>query len=521
MFEFVRQFLAGLVLAWDRLSASARVTVAVAFIFTVAIIAGIVTLGSRPQYVELFSGLSSQDMVAVQGRLDQEGVPWKIDSTGKVISVPLQNRSDMLVKINGAGLVTSQGGIPGFEIFDSANLMQTQFTQDVNLLRAKTGELQQLLGRFSFIRGSYVSIGEAKDELFTQDEKPTEATVTLDVIGSLNEEQVKAVLNTVSSAIAGLSREHINLATTDGKILHAPAESGFDSIATSKFDLARTYRNELKREAERSLASLGVRSVVTLSLDVDHSTRKETTESVKEGVPLSTYLTENSTKNIDVAPQGPAGARANLPEDAQSGGSQGIEQTQTMEIQNMEPSRTTTETVTTPGTVKVLGATAIVEGKYEDELDEQGAPTGKKNYVERTKEELEKYKDLVAMAVGVSNENITISDHPFELAQLATAMPSTGEVAAPASGLPFGTAQLDGIIKAVAIILLFFVVRFLALRATVRKERMDDDVAIDLPTASPEEMRKREMATEVERVSQEQPETVASLLRTWLNEPEE
>lgn len=518
--DFSRQFLAGLLLAWERLSASARVTVAVAFLFTAAIIAAMVTIGSRPQYVELFSGLSSQDMLAVQGRLDTEGVPWKQDSTGQVVSVPLQYRSDMLVKINGAGLVTSQGATPGFEIFDSANLMQTQFTQDVNLLRAKTGELQQLLGRFDFIRNSYVSIGEAKEELFAQNEKPTEATVTLDVTGRLSEEQVKAVLNTVSSSIAGLSRDHINLATTGGEILHAPAENDFDSIATSKFDLARSYRTELKRDAEASLARLGVRSVVTLSLDVDHSMRTEKTEEVRKGTEVSRYTTENSTENINTAPQGPAGARANLPEDAQSGDQQGMRQTQEMSIENIEPSRTTTETVTSPGTVKVLGATAIVEGKYEDELDAQGEPTGKKNYVERGKEELQKYKDLVAMAVGVTEDKIKISDHPFELEQLAAALPA-GATAAAANGLTSGMMDVDGILKAVAVVLLFFVVRFLALRATVRKDRMDDDIAIDLPKASPEELRKREIASEVERVSNEQPETVASLLRTWLSETEE
>lgn len=520
MLQFLRQFLAGLVLAWERLSASARVTVAVAFIFTVAIIAAMVTLGSRPQYVELYRNLSPQDMLAVQSRLDQEGVPWQLDAAGSTIKIPLQHRSDMMVKIGGAGLVKSQGSSPGFEIFDSANLMSTEFTNKINLIRAKSGELQQLLGRFDFVRNAYVSIAESEEKLFEKSQLPVEANVTLEVAQPLNEGQVKAVLNTVSASIAGLSKDHINLATTDGKVLHAPADSDFDSIASSKLDLARAYRNERKREAEDALKALGIRSVITVMLDVDHTTKRETKERYEKGVAVSTYKITNQTDSTESAPQGPAGARANLPGDAQSAGGQQNKQKETQQLTNTEPSVTRTTTESGPGDVTVTGATAIVEGKYEDELDAQGATTGKKVYKARDKKELETYQNLVASAVGIADiSKVKISDHPFELQQLAAATP--GVAAETATAFSFGALQLDGILKIVAVALLFFVVRFLALRATVRRERAEESVEIELPKASPDELRKREIATEVERVSQEQPEAVASLLRTWLSETEE
>lgn len=522
MLEFLRQFAAGLLSAWERLSTSARATVAVAFLFTAAAIALAVYVGSRPQYVELFSNVSPQDMLAVQGRLEQASVPYRIDSTGTTISVPIQHRSNMRVEILGAGLVKSQGTLPGYELFDTANLMQTQFTQDINYQRALAGELQRLLNEFAFVRNSYVSIREARDELFTSEQKHSEANVTLDVAAPLTEEQVKAVLNTVATfGGAKLSRDHINLVTVDGRILHAPTETDFDSVATSKLELARAYRNDLKREAESALARFGVRSVVTVALDIDHSSRKETKEQVSKGTEISRYTTKNSTISSESAPTGPAGARANLPADAQEAGGQQTNQTETMSIENMEPSRTTTETITTPGEVEVIGATVIVESKYEDEVDEQGNPTGRRQPTERTREELAQYQDLVATAVGVSSDKIKVSDHPFELQDLAVPAGTPAAAAVPASRFSIGMVQLNDVLKIVAVIVLFFIVRFLALRATVRREQAEEEISIDLPKASPEELRKREIATEVERVSQEQPEAVASLLRTWLNEPEE
>jgi flagellar biosynthesis/type III secretory pathway M-ring protein FliF/YscJ len=44
---------------------------------------------------------------------------------------------------------------------------------------------------------------------------------------------------------------------------------------------------------------------------------------------------------------------------------------------------------------------------------------------------------------------------------------------------------------------------------------------MEMPALSPDEQVRREVAAQVEQAAQEQPETVAALLRAWMSETEE
>jgi flagellar M-ring protein FliF len=518
--EFLRNLWEGLVSAWQRLSTSARVNMVVAALFTVAVIGVLVYFTSKPQYVELFTKLSPEDMISVQGSLEDAGVPFQTDSSGQNVLVPAQYRSDMRVRINAAGLVRSQGSLSGFELFNSANLMQNKFTQDVNYQRALMGELQRQLNEYAFVNKSYVMIREAKDELFASEQRPTEATVTLDVKQPLTEEQVKAVLGTITTfGGANLTRDHVNLVTLEGKVLNAPTEDDFDSVANSKLEYARKYRKDLEKSAEEALRDIGVQSVVRVALNIDHSRTTERSEEVKAGTPVSSLSSSSTTTSTQGAPEGPAGASANLPDDAPA---PGIEQTSTSEEQtldNFQPSRKTVEKVITPGTATATQVTAIVEGRYNNEVGPDGKETGKKVYEERTKKELDTYKRLVASAVGIEDTLVEVRDHPFDVERLAAAT-TAFEAVQTASFLANWQDTLSWILKLGAVAVAFLLVRRFLSRASIPMESEEGEVRFEMPTAGPEEMRKREIAGEVQRVSQEQPEAVAALLRTWLSERE-
>jgi len=518
--EFLRNLWDGLGNAWQRLSTSARVNMIIAALFTITTIGVLVYYTSRPQYVELFTNLSPEDMVTVQGTLEKAGVPYQTDSTGRVVMVPSQYRSDMRVKINAAGLVKSQGSLTGFELFNSANLMQNKFTQDVNYQRALMGELQKQLNMYSFVNHSYVMIREAKDELFASEQKPTEATVTLDISQPLTEEQVKAVLGTITTfGGANLTRDHVNLVTVDGKSLNAPSEDDFDSVANSQFEFARKYRKELEKSAEDALRDIGVQSVVRVALDVDHSRTTERSKVVKSGTPISTLTSSNTTTSTQGAPEGPSGARANLPSDAPVPGKEQSTTSEEQTLSNFQPSETTIEKFSAPGTAKATQVTAIVEGRYNDEVGADGKTTGNKVYAERTKKELDTYKRLVASACGIEETKVEVRDHPFEVAKLAAAT-SAFEAVQTASFLSNWQDSISLILKIGAVLVAFLIVRRLLLRASIPVEPEEETVRFEMPTAGPEEVRKREIAGEVQRVSQEQPEAVAALLRTWLSERE-
>ena len=82
-------------------------------------------------------------------------------------------------------------------------------------------------------------------------------------------------------------------------------------------------------------------------------------------------------------------------------------------------------------------------------------------------------------------------------------------------------AGLLGTLGKIALVIVgLILIRSLLLRG-IAAMNQEEEVVLDIPTASPEEIRRHEIATEVERVAKDQPDQVASLLRTWMSESED
>ena len=73
------------------------------------------------------------------------------------------------------------------------------------------------------------------------------------------------------------------------------------------------------------------------------------------------------------------------------------------------------------------------------------------------------------------------------------------------------------VFKAVLIIGGFILVRHFLRRAMVLPPEEEEEI-IEIPEATMEDLRRQEVAAEVERMSQESPDVVAALLRSWLTE---
>lgn len=519
--EFLRQLFVGIAQIWQRLSASARVNMVIASLATVAVVAVLVVMGGRPHFVRLYSGLSPDDAAAIQAYLEERDVPYQLTDGGQTVLVPVQDRSRLRVALVEQRLPKTQGWAPGFEIFDRQDFMASRFLQDVNYLRAVQGELQRQLNEFDFVNKSFVFVREGEQELFVEQQQPSEAAVTLDVTRALTPREVKAVLGIVSSfGGANLRPENITLATTDGTLLHAPTDEEFASLAGSRFEVIRELESQREERARRALGDVGVRATVRVSAEVDFRSVKETLSETTKGAVISSAITSSTTSSRESLPEGPPGAMAQLPEGfVLPGGTTTDEETEET-IENYEPSRRTTETVTHPGQVTGYRVSAIVDSAYEPALDENGNDTGRKEYVPRTDEEKEMFKSIIAAAVGVdvASDDVTVYDHPFELEQLEVAQVVFEELEAARTremlveyGMNVG--------KILLIVLGFLLVRRLLRRAVVAPLRAEE--RIEGPPLSPEEMRRRQMTSDIEQTSEREPEAVAALLRGWMTERED
>jgi len=387
-------------------------------------------------------------------------------------------------------------------------------------MRAVQGELQRQLNEFDFVAKSFVFIREADEELFTAQQKPSEAAVTLDVRRPLNKPEIQAVLHTISSfGGANLSDDNITLVTTDGTPLHLPPSNEFASIANSNLDYVSELERSREERAVRDLEQLGVRAVVKVSAICDFDQRTETTSKSEEGAILSSYTTTTKTTSKDALPEGAPGATANMPEGtAASAASQTNDETDET-IENFQPSTTETKLVRNPGAVKKYIVSAIIEGETRKSTDAAGNETTE--YVGLTPEKKDMYEKYLLAAVGSGEEEteITINDQAFTITNLGEARVAFQEI----ERVKLLETLMNYAVNAakIAMILLAFILarRFLR-RAVVVPVGEEEGRSYERAQATPEDVRREQINEEVARMSQENPDAVAALLRTWLAEEE-
>jgi flagellar M-ring protein FliF len=513
VFEFLRQLGLGVRDAWSRLSLNARVQIGLAGFLTLLILGGSVYFGAQPQYALLYNRLDPAESGLIQTWLQEQGIPYQSHNGGGTINVPAKDISRAKVQLANINLPTSHGVAPGFEMFDNPQLMTNQYLQDVDYMRAVNGELQRMLNDFTFVKSSKVFINKSAPQLFSSVKEPSEATVILDVKEwPLSNMQKKAVLNTVSHfGGARLSRNNIVITTTDGDKIHSPSSDEFASMASDKFEHQVMLETQRELKIDNYFLQLNKRAIVSVSAVMDWTTtsRKETT--FGDGVVTSEELNETTSTTTNGLPEGAPGASANIPGDlaVESVTTVNLEDSST--ISNLEIPKSETLTGDEGGKVSKFVVSVVIEGNY---VPLEGGADGETEYVALTDEEILDYETFIRDAVGegVTETTVTIFDQefgkPLDVMPVSAGLPGGGLVQNP---------FVRFAVQILLIILGFFAVRTLMGRAMVLPTTETEET-IELPEASADEKRQQEVMAEVERLTAERPETVASLLRSWMNE---
>ena len=193
--------------------------------------------------------------------------------------------------------------------------------QDINYLRAVQGELQRQLNAFDFVDYSLVLIREARDELFRDEERPSEATVTLATNRPLSSRETKGLVSMIARAGgANLQPSNITVSTTSGDFLHLPSQTPFAAAANDWLEYQTAIERQREQKVLSVLADMGRRGTVTVSARLDSDLTTTTTEELGEAVESATYTQDTTITDRQNLPQGAPGAFARSP----SGGSLGI-----------------------------------------------------------------------------------------------------------------------------------------------------------------------------------------------------
>ncbi len=390
---------------------------AVVAVLMLGLFAFLILRASTPQMAPLYTGLSFEDSAAIVEELQKQNVSNEIRGDGDTILVPRDQITTIRMALAQNGLPTR--GQVGYEIFDQQNTLgATSFVQNINNVRALEGELARTITSLARIKSTRVHLVLPERALFSRDKKDPTASIVLSVRGELSAGEVRAIQHLVSSAVEGLTPNHVSIVDDKGSLLAAGA--GADDATTLLANEAEERRvgveNRLKQRIEDLLANIvgdgRARVQVSAELDLTRVTRTSRTFDPESQVVRSAQVKE--TENATNAPgaDGQVSASTQLPGATASGTSAAQTElgTTTEEVTNYEISETSSTEMTDPGSIKRLSVAVVVDGTYTADA------SGSSVYAPRDQATLDQIQSLVRSAIGYDEargDQLTVANLQF------------------------------------------------------------------------------------------------------------
>lgn len=549
-------------LSWSQLA-----SLVAAFVAVVAIVATSAWWVKTPTYALLFSDMDNDTAGQIISKLKTMKVSYELDEGGRGIRVPSDRVDELRIQLTSDGL--PQSGRIGFEIFDKTQFGATEFLEQVNYRRALEGEIARTISTMSDVASARVHIAMGKDSLFGE-ARPAKASVVLKLRGHrpLAEPTVNGISNLVAASVEGLRPEAVVILDSFGRPLARPQEDSNDPLGAAASERQQRLEQAMSQRVVALLEPVvGADHVrVNVSMKLNPATREETEERWDPNAVVRSKQSSADQATSPTAAGMVAGARGNMPPEpkpqqppapnaAKGNPAPGAApppaapqaasvagSSRSSETTNYEISRTTRHVIEPPGEVAKLSVAVIIDDDQVVKTNAQGEKAVSRK--PRTREELQKMQGLVAAAVGLEPdrgdqltvENIAFDEQPVEAAPPVTVLQRyTPEIKE-------GSRVL--VILAIAIVALLFVVRPLMagvagraggsggvapalVRAADGKPvktvaDLESEIERQLDAAAIEGTdRKLPVLTKrVTSMSMNEPENIARLLRTWMNEQE-
>jgi flagellar M-ring protein FliF len=517
------------------------------------ILLGTFAFGHGPAYQTLFTNLSNEDAAAVTSRLKDDKIPYQISGDGKTISVPAANVSDERVAIAGSGML--KGGGSGYELFDKVNFGMTEFQEKLDKTRAVEGELQRTINGLDPVDSSRVAIATPDQSLYSSQQEPTTASIAIKTKPgqALSPQEVKGITSLVANSVEGLKPENVTIVDSNGQILlPGPGGPNGSGGGDSGVDALRlTQEQLLAKERYESALQQSVQSMLDDTLGPKHAVARVSTKmnfdanqsESKIYAPQGTVLSAQNQREsyTGTTPNrqaiGVPGTTSNIgtyqgiQNNAQSGRYNGSKSTQ-----NFDVSEQNIKHIDAPGKVTQTAVSVLVNSSVPTGTQSAPGAAAATAYA-LTPANVQQLRNAVIAAAGLNlaqGDQVSVEAIPFNpsLEANGTASGATTTVL----GIPVWVLAVIGGLGVLAL------VGLLATRA--RRSRFapgselpafDTSLAEELPSfeehpilegapgmaapiRSAADLTREQMIEYVTTVAQENPDSIAKLVKLWLAE---
>jgi len=546
--------------AFKGMSATQRVMVAAISMTVLLALAGLGIWAGQETKGVLAANISPQEASSIVAQLDKLQVPYELSSDQRTILVPESRVGALRLKFAGDGLLS--GDKLGFEKLENAGLGTTDFSQKVIHRRAMEAELAKTIMSLQQVSEATVHITPPNDSPFLTDKEDAKASVLLKLRGSriLPDENTQAIVNLVAASVEGLKPDQVVIIDQYSRILSRTGRDPMVGASDAQKKVAREEEDHLVRRVTELLepvVGIGkVRATAHVDLDFDKVKINSETFDPQGQVERSVGQKEEKVQKREggagipgtasnVAPA-TGGASANVTENSEK------KETTT----NYEISKTVRAIDQATGSVKRVTLAVIVDHIGTWDKDAKGEPVLKQT--PRSADELKKIRDQVSSAVGIQpkrGDELTVENMAFATLQ---ANPKEEAEAKKQFWVDLGRQFLPSVIWFIVGFVVFFMIILPMLKrmsaainrpaplrvasadggeagmagssgGSTRKPtqvksmteieaEIEAELNADAAFSAPEARRRELIKKRLQESSHEDPETMASLVRSWLLE---
>ena len=266
-------------------------------------------LSSGPQRT-LYTSLSDGERASVAAALDQGGIGYQIDNATGQITVGEDDlyRARMLVASNEA-LAVPDGTS---ELLDNIPLGASRTMEGERLRNVREQELARTIMEIDGVEGARVHLATPQRSVFVRDQmQPSASVMTRLARGrSLNEDQVKAIINLVSASVPGMSAEHVRVVDQNGKLLTGKRDAAADLLEKQQLMEAK-LRTQIEQLLIPMIGEGNFSSEVQVELDPNEVTSARETYD-QEGA-VRSERESRATRTAAAEAGGVPGVLANTP----------------------------------------------------------------------------------------------------------------------------------------------------------------------------------------------------------------
>ena len=271
--------------------------------------------GRTSDWRPISAGMSPSQTAEVVQKLEDMGQSYKLSADGSMVLVPAVSVHRLRLELAATGMMENGG--KGFELFESASLSRSDFSERVTYLRAIQGELSNTISAVENIKKARVHLNLAKRAIFLDQKAESSAAIYVELRtgASLNQNQVKGIIHLVANSVEGLKIENVNLFDASGQLNVSGEDLDESKLSPGDSDDRSARLTKIAQAMLDRILGPG-KALANVQIEIDYETRRverESNEAGKDGKEVALHREDRSETFEGTRPKPEASGEAGGP----------------------------------------------------------------------------------------------------------------------------------------------------------------------------------------------------------------